>query len=70
MEYKPTSSYRGSFLSEEIDNDNSLINYADGVPVHFNNGSRAEQTLATELYKKRKRENLPSNFKQKFATIN
>ena len=38
--------------------------------MHFNNGSRAEQTLATELYKKRKRENLPPNFKQKFVTIN
>ena len=70
IESKPTSSYRGSFLSEDTDNENSYSNYADGASVNFNNGSRAEQTLATELYKKRKRANLPPDFQQKFVTIN
>jgi hypothetical protein len=70
MESKSSSSYRGSYLSEALDSDHAPSDYVDGVSVNFNNGSRAEQTLATELYKKRKRENLPSNFQQKFVTIN
>ena len=44
-----------------------------GVPsasAFYNNNSRAEQTLSNELYKKRKRENLPSDFQQKFAVRN
>ena len=40
------------------------------TPVHFTNNSRAEQTLVTELYKKRKREHLPSDFEQKLVVKN
>ena len=40
------------------------------TPVNYINNSRAEQTLVTELYKKHKREHLPSDFEQKFVVNN
>ena len=77
MNAKMPSQHRSNFLSEDNDamdgrNDEEPFDepdiHPDNVPVFFNNNSRAEQTMANELYKKRKREGLPEDFHQKRIT--
>jgi hypothetical protein len=75
---KPQNQQRSNHLSEDTEVLDGYDDFMDddvngGVPsasAFYNNNSRAEQTLSNELYKKRKRENLPSDFQQKFAVRN
>jgi hypothetical protein len=78
MNSKTPPQHRSNFLSEDGD----VVDCCDDVsyeessmepshaPVFFNNKSRAEQTMANEMYKKRKKEFLPDDFIQKRITKN
>ena len=75
---KPQNQQQSNFLSEETDvldvydglTEDDLGSGPHSASAFYNNNSRAEQTLSNELYIKRKRENLPSDFQQKFTVRN